>query len=281
MIFDQQTNTVYFSNNLPEEFPKEFVQLAGIIKESGYKVKFLVGADDFYCRDFMPVQVSENDFVQFVFNPQAYLKGEDLNFISNPIYVGLMTPGLTKPRYSPLILDGGNIIKWENKVIITKRVLTDNRYQFPDENSIIERLKFDLKSEIIIISEYPYEETGHADGLIRFIDANTVFVNEPDPENTQWEKEFRMELEQYNLKAIELPCTVDSKYNSAEGLYLNYLHVGNLIVVPQFGYKPADKKAMDIINSVYGKTHRVIPYKANWLAINGGVLNCASWTVKL
>ncbi len=68
--------------------------------------------------------------------------------------------------------------------------------------------------------------------------------------------------------------------DTTEGLYLNYLHVGNLIVVPQFGYKPYDKKAIDIINSVYGKTHQVVPFKANWLAKEGGVLNCASWTVK-
>jgi agmatine deiminase len=281
MISDPQTNTVYFSNHLLADYPRQFQKLSDIITSSGYKVKFLEGTEDYYCRDYMPVQVSETDFVQFVFRPEAYLKDEELNFISNPVYVGLMTPGLIRPRYSPLILDGGNIIKWENKVIITDRVLKDNRYQFPSFEAIIERLKFDLKCEIIIIPGYPEEDTGHADGMIRFIDTNTVFINEASPNYPDWESDFRKILtDKYKLKIVELICDIEEYDNTAEGLYLNYLHVGQLIIVPQFGYKPSDNKALATINEHFGKTHQVVPLKANWLAKNAGVFNCASWTVK-
>jgi agmatine deiminase len=278
MISDKQTNTVYFSNTLPEEYPKESEKLFQIIKDAGYLVRLLVGSEDFYCRDFMPVQISANDFVQFVFMHKPYLKDEEDNYLTDPMYVNFMTPGLTKPKYSPIILDGGNIIKWEDKVIITERVLKDNRYQFPDDDAIIERLRFDLKAEIIIIPEFPEEETGHADGLIRFIDAHTVFINEPDPDNSIWEKDFRAVLNKHNLKYIELPCPIDPEMDSAEGLYLNYLHLGNLIVVPQFGFNE-DKLALEKISTAYPDSN-IVPFKANWLAKEGGVLNCASWTVE-
>ncbi|MDA3892270.1 MAG: agmatine deiminase family protein [Salinivirgaceae bacterium] len=278
MITDQQTNTVYFSNTLPEEFPEEFQRLSKIITDSGYKVKLLVGTEDFYCRDFMPVQVSENDFVQFVFRPEAYLKGEELQFLTDPMYVQVMTPGLNKPRYSPIILDGGNAIKGDGKVIITDRVLKDNRYQFSSDDEIIERLEFDVQSKVIIIPEFPNEETGHADGLIRFIDGNTVFINEPDPENKEWEDKLRSVLKENKLEYIELPCPFDPKMETAEGLFINYLHVGNLIVLPQFGYDE-DKEALDIISNAFLDC-KVVPFKANWIAKEGGVFNCMSWTVK-
>jgi agmatine deiminase len=281
MIPDQHTNTVYFSNLLPEEYPNEFNELAQLIRETGYKVKLLIGGEDFFCRDYMPVQVADKDFVQFVFRPETYLKGEELSFLTDPYYVQLMTPDLIKPRYSPIILDGGNVIKGEGKVIITERVLKDNRYQFPNDESIIERLEFDLKCKVIIIPEYPNEATGHADGLIRFVDSNTVFINEleSDPEKI-WQYNLLQVLKENKLEHIELPCDVDAAMETAEGLYLNYLHVGDLIVVPQFGNKSSDKKALDIMNDVFGDDNKAVPFKANWIAKEGGVFNCMSWIVK-
>jgi len=48
-----------------------------------------------------------------------------------------------------------------------------------------------LKCQVIIIPEYPHELTGHADGLIRFIDDDTVFINETyaEPEK-EWLRNF-------------------------------------------------------------------------------------------
>ncbi|MFA6402893.1 MAG: agmatine deiminase family protein [Salinivirgaceae bacterium] len=280
MITDLQTNVVYFSNSLTKEFPNEFNELKKIIDDAGYSVKVLDGTKDFYCRDFMPVQISSTDFVQFIFRPKEYLKGKQLNYLSNPIYVELMSK-IPQPRYSPIILDGGNIIKWENKVIITDRVLKDNRYQFQNDEAIIERLKFDLNCEVILIPEYPKEKTGHADGLVRFIDSNSVFINdlENDPEK-MWQYKFSQVLKTHKLQYKELPCELDEKKKTAEGLYINYLHLGNLIVVPQFGMEPSDNMALSTFDEVFGKTHQVVPFKANWIAENGGVFNCASWTVK-
>ena len=280
MITDQETNIVYFTNDLEVDNKKNFKELNSVIESNAYKVRLLVGTDDIYCRDYMPVQVSENDFVQFVFRPKAYLSKEEYQYISHPIYIELMN-SIAQPRYSPIVLDGGNIIKWKDKAIITDRVLKDNRYQFLNDMAIIERLEFDLKCKVIIIPEYPNEATGHADGLIRFIDENTVFINDTNTEpEKEWLLEFLEVLEKNQLKYLELPCDVKPNQNSADGLYINYLHIGNLIVFPQYGNKANDKKAVTLINEVYGKTHKIIPFRSNWIAKNGGVLNCSSWTVK-
>ena len=282
MIIDQQTTTVYFSNELEEENYKKFNQLRSIIEDNGYKTKLLIETEDFYCRDYMPVQVSENDFVQFVFRPEKYFEEHEYKYITNPYKVQLQNK-LPKPRYSPLILDGGNIIKWKDKVIITKRVVFDNIYQFAGEKAIIERLKSDLKCDIIFIPEYPEEKTGHADGLIRFIDENRVFINDTNSDpNKEWVKEFLSALDDAQLKVVEIPCKVDPNQDKAHGLYINYLHVGNLIIVPQFGYgfTKTDRKAMQIMNEVFGETHTIVPFESKWISEYGGVLNCSSWGIK-
>ena len=67
---------------------------------------------------------------------------------------------------------------------------------------------------------------------------------------------------------------------SGNGLYINYLHVGNLVVVPQFRL-PEDKKAFQIIEAVMGKKNKVVPYNAITISKYGGVLNCATWSIRI
>jgi len=278
MIKDSQTNAVYFAEQTEKHYPKRFSDLKLIIEEVGYSVKVISNTSDYHCRDYMPVQVDVEDFVQFVFRPEAYLKEEEYKFITNPVIVNLSNK-MKQPRYSPVLLDGGNIVKWGNKVIITDRVIKDNEYQFGTPEAVIAQLEKDLKCSVIIIPEYPKEKTGHADGLIRFIDVNKVFINETDGEQEQeWLNDFKKVLEENKLESIELPCPMPPEQETADGLYLNYLHVGNLVIVPQFN-KPEDKKALEIIRKTFSVGNIVVGYDARWIAEHGGVFNCCTWTI--
>lgn len=279
MITDNQTKTVYFSNLVPEDFPEQFNELCRIIDAAGYRVKLLAETYDYYCRDYMPLQIAESDFVQFVFRPKAYFEKNQYAEITNPVLTGLVNK-LDTPRYSPLILDGGNVIKAKDKVIVTDRVFKDNLYQFGSESRILQQLEKDLGCKVIIIPEYPHELTGHVDGLIRFIDDDTVFINETyaEPEK-EWLRKFLHVLTENNLLHIKLPCPMTGKQITADGLYINYLHVGDLIVVPQFKMKE-DKIALQTFKEIFGNKNSVVPFDARWISKHGGVLNCASWTVK-
>ena len=88
-------------------------------------------------------------------------------------------------------------------------------------------------------------------------------------------------IEKYNLKYIDVPffSTKDSKHrDSAIGIYVNYLKVNNLIVVPVFG-REEDKEAVDIIQKAFpDKVIETINY--NEVAIEGGLLNCTTWVVR-
>jgi len=226
-----------------------------------------------------PQDIAEGDFVQFVFRPKAYFKPEEYSGITNPVLAELMNK-LPQPRYSPLVLDGGNIIKSNYKVIVTDRIFKDNWYQFKSKEKIIAQLEHDLKCQVIVVPEYPGELSGHVDGLIRFIDEDTVFINETEGEKEkEWLRNFLKVLGENQLLHIKVPCPVETNTEDATGLYINYLQVGNLVVVPQFGLRE-DKQAFQTFREIFGKKYSVVPFEAKWKARHGGVLNCATWTVK-
>ncbi len=278
MIADHQTNTVYLADACLFLEGNDFAGFRKFLAKQGVKVKLLDLTNDYFCRDYMPVQVSEKDFVQFIFRPGRYFDISEHDLISNPAKIELENK-LVQPKYSSLILDGGNVVKWTDKVIVTDRVIKDNRYWFSSDDAVIRQLENDLQCKVIIIPEYPGDNTGHADGLVRFADADTVLVNDPETEpKRSWLKEFLTVLSANGLRHIPLPCTVEDRQDTAIGLYINYLHASDLVVVPQFGIRE-DPQAMEIMQQVFGSANRVVPFTANWIAEYSGVFNCVSWTV--
>jgi agmatine deiminase len=178
-------------------------------------------------------------------------------------------------------LHGGNVIRWNDKVIVTDRVYRDNAHQFSNKEMIRKELEKNLQSNLIVIPEYPGEGSGHADGLIRFIDTNKVFINETrDEPETNWLEKFLTVLGNNNLSYTELPCPMENSQDTATGLYINYLHVGNLIIVPQFdGLVGDNEKTLEIITNNFPSSFKVVPFDADWIAGLGAVFNCISWGV--
>ena len=72
MITDKETNFVYFSELLPKRHSAFFKELTVILKHKGMKYVLLPDTNDIWCRDYMPVQVSKNNFLQFKYRP-SYL----------------------------------------------------------------------------------------------------------------------------------------------------------------------------------------------------------------
>ena len=72
----------------------------------------------------MPIQIEENDFVQFVYDPD-YLRPEKYRFLksnTSDICAGINF----SPRKSKLIVDGGNIIRYSDKVLMCDKVFKEN-----------------------------------------------------------------------------------------------------------------------------------------------------------
>jgi agmatine deiminase len=277
MITDNQTTKVYFSG-YTEKYLQAFTkEITNLLTKYHIEFAFLKSTKDYYCRDYMPVQVTKDKFVQFIFNPKSYFTSKQIPFISNPIRIQIENK-LPQPIYSRLILDGGNVVKGKTKVIITDKVISDNIYQMT-EQEIINELEALLEAEVIIIPALKGDATGHADGMIRFIDDNTVLINKLGFEDEEgWDERFRAVLKKHRLKYKELPVFEGEK-NTAIGLYINYLSVGKLIIAPAFQQMEQENRDVIIKMKEYFPDCIIESVDATYLAKEGGVLNCASWNI--
>jgi agmatine deiminase len=123
MITDSQTNTLYLADCLPTKHPKFFADFEAVLKKCGIAFQLLPDTKDIWAVDYMPVQVSLDKFVQFVYNPD-YLQSQkwiktisDVESICNSIKLNRIK--------SDIVLDGGNVTKFLLKI----RIIQDDNLQ--------------------------------------------------------------------------------------------------------------------------------------------------------
>lgn len=276
MIKDSQTNILYLADTLPLKYPAFYVRLVKTLKECHVEYRLLPNTKDVWAVDYMPVQVSDNQFVQFGYNPD-YLKPAkwhktitDVDEVCNTIKI--------KPVKSNISLDGGNISKSRLIVIMCDKVFKENPAF--KEKELIKALQsaFDV-DKIFFVPQDMNDFTGHADGMVRFLNEDTVLINDYSSESPEFQLAFRMSLHNAGLDYIEIPYCPDlNTKDSAKGLYLNYLEMDKVILLPVFGIKEDEATVKHFEDLFVGYTVRTV--ESNEIAVQGGVLNCISWNIK-
>lgn len=275
------TQIVYLSELLATRYPETCKRLTDILNRHNVPFAFLKGTKDIWCRDYMPVQTPSGKLIQFRYDP-SYLRDSRYSKSRSDVkYVDKVND--INPTFSDINLDGGNVVMCGNKAIITDRIFSENP-NWTKETLLTDLAKL-LECEIIIIPAYrpEYDFTGHADGMIRFVDCNTVLVNNLDQDFKYMKDAIIKALDKANLKYIDFPWfehKIKGNNDHVIGIYLNYLEVGNLIVMPVFGV-PGNRDA-----EAYAKLKEVFPNKIietidyNEIALTGGILNCTTWVVR-
>ena len=91
---------------------------------------------------------------------------------------------------------------------------------------------------LIFIPAEPQEWLGHADGVMRFVDDDTVVVNDYSYTDPDYRQCLLDEMDRSGLKVIELPymppCRFSRSIASAIGVYVNFLQVRGAIFVPTY-----------------------------------------------
>ncbi|MGX1025300.1 hypothetical protein [Psychroflexus sp. MBR-150] len=87
MVTSKELNKVCFSERLlsDERFTQTCNALTELLKKHLIKYDFLKATKDIWCRDYMPIQIEKEKFVQLRYEP-SYLK-DDLELQSDPIGV--------------------------------------------------------------------------------------------------------------------------------------------------------------------------------------------------
>jgi len=280
MIAGEETNTVYLSENLRSD--KRFIKTCGklteILDRNLVKYDFLKATKDIWSRDYMPVQIEKGKFVQFRYEP-SYLE-EDLELQSDPKEV--CKANNIQPQFSNINLDGGNVVNWSDRAIITDRVFDENP-EYASKTKLISEIENLLEVEIIVIPQIKSDMTGHSDGLVRFVNRNTILGNDRDQDFKYWKDGINKVLKEKGIDYVDIPFLdhKEKKYpDHAIGCYVNYLEVGNLIVLPIFETeKNKDTEVYDKFSQIF-PDRKIETINYNEIGFFGGLLNCTTWNIK-
>lgn len=265
---------LYFSSLLKTNatYKSSADRLLSALNSQGISYQLLNNTRDIWLRDFMPVKTKSGKYISFRYEP-SYLKDDPelrTDFRSE-IAPQIRLENLV---YSDINLDGGNIVFSPKKetVVISDRIFMENWNYSSAE--LVQELEQLLEAKVIIIPSLRSDMTGHADGMIRFVDENTVIRN-ASHSLFGLEAHIKTTLRNYGIKVIDFPY-FDSKGDSAMGCYLNFLETEQTIFLPVFGVD-MDNEAIDTAKNIFNKT--IVPVNINEIAKDGGVLNCISWEI--
>ena len=69
MIKDIDSNKVFLSDQLEKKYPDTFHRLISLLKEEGVEWAIIPHTKDIWSRDYMPIQIDDNDFLLYRYEP--------------------------------------------------------------------------------------------------------------------------------------------------------------------------------------------------------------------
>lgn len=268
-----------------------FDQLQNIL---GDRLKVLPVSNE-WCRDYMPVKGAHGNHVLFKYAP-SYLVGEKTYEKTIP---DSLPPVLDKLgigyETTSVVLDGGAMVIQGDVGIVTDRVISENSTAWNhDRPKVLSDVQELLGLEkLVVVPADPFDITGHADGTVRFIDNQSVLVN--DPRNLyhvlkaeesihqfeiyeRWLNHFEQTLKDAGFRIEYLSSLMHEEEmpNSAWGIYLNFLLLDDMLIVPFFkNQNKFNKEVQERLQSLYNRPVQGV--YADALSVKGGIINCCTW----
>ena len=277
MVTDFQTTKVYFSSWLPKSCPKLWEAIHSVFLKRNVKYAFLSDTEDIWCRDYMPIQITTDKMVSYKYWPDYLVNRHKQKYITDSY---LMAQNLEKEypgiefKHLGLILDGGNVVKCGDTIVMTEKVFEENPNR--PKYYVRKTLEDAFGCNILFLPWDRKEIYGHSDGIIHYLGENKILLTNYDDYSFAEYKSFKARLES-KFEVITLKYPVERK-NMNNWAYINYLQVGGLILVPQLGIEE-DEMALEQIQKAIPDTYSVIGVPAIEAVKMGGALNCISWNI--
>ena len=286
LMHDKDTNLVYFSPWLKdnkEGHPEFYKRLKDVLNEMGIESKELKSTNDYWARDYMPIQLGENEFLKYRYYPDYLVKSKnkkDIETITDATKV-LRGMGISC-RSTDLIIDGGNMVPCGPYIVMTDKVFMENGREKGDTDFKV-LLEFEIGHPVIIIPWTPHEDDvyGHSDGFIKWCGDNRILMSNHGDCYPEEAASIRRILESYGFEVTEMRFKdkVSMPCYELNWAYINFLQVGKNIIMPIFDI-PEDAIAQQYIQTAFPDCNiRQIEMKE--IAKEGGALHCLSWNVYL
>lgn len=276
MITDSQTNYLYLAGTLPKSYSGFFKCFQKVLNDCNIKFEFLPQTKDVWAVDYMPIQINQSKFVRFVYNPKylqskKYLKTiSDIDKICEQIGIETIK--------SNIEIDGGNVTRTTDKVIMTDRIFSDNP-GYKRKQLINKLQEYFQVDKLFLVPEQPKDFTGHSDGMVRFIGEQTVIINDYKKEKQEFGRAFEIAIHNTGPDYIKIPYNPygNNNYDKANGNYINYLQMKNTVIIPIFVINEDDEIINQFEKLFTGKT--IVAVDSNEIANDGGILNCITWNI--
>lgn len=276
MLTDSLTNTVFLSEWLSGECPTLYQNLELVFKEHAVDYRILGNTNDIWCRDYMPIQTDEKRYVSYKYYPNYLQPIHKRRYITNAKKVGNVDfLQQAETVELDLLLDGGNVVKCGNKMVMTEKVFVENKER--SHNEVQRLLEEAFRCEIIFLPWDKRERYGHSDGIIHYLGDNRVLMTNYGDFDKSFAQDFLRILEKhFDVKTLKYNV---EKADENSWAYINYLQVGNLVLVPQLDI-PEDEQALQQIAEAMPQC-KIVGVPALEAVRKGGALNCISWDIKL
>lgn len=294
MIQDKDTNIVYISSKLSQnkEYNKFYSELTELFDELEIRYDRIWDTKDIWVRDFMPIQITDTDFLKYQYHPDYLRDVDEYKNCITDCTVSCRKKGI-KYRETDIVIDGGNVVLCGDKVIMTDKVFAENNKK-PGDTDFINELENVFGHKVVIIpweatdssikltKEYIEEKKpdvyGHSDGLIKYCGDNRILMSNYRDDKEEIAIKIRQKLEYEGYEVTEMLFDVPNPNAELNWAYINFLQVGNNIIMPKFGIAE-DIQAKRYIQNAFPYC-RVRQIDCTSLAKNGGALHCITWNIK-
>lgn len=272
MITNFETNKVYLSKGLHNvRYHNGADSLIHLLHQEEIEYAYIPFTESYmhiWARDYMPIQVNNDTFINFRYEPDYLTDVPEYKPNTAPIFEELTIHVID----SDINLDGGNVISCGDKVIMTGKIFKENPHYAT--SVLIDKLSDLLEAELVIIPWDRYEEYGHADGMVRYMGNGKVLMNN----YCDFDKSLRKNLvkalsSHFDITELHLGSSTKKSW-----AYLNFLHVGNTVYVPFIKDKLQDIAFEQIIEA-YPECHCVTVPNYESIVNDGGALNCTTWNI--
>lgn len=217
-----------------------------------------------------------------------------LNKLSKIIIKECISPDI---KALPLKLDGGNFVNNSKIVLLTDKVLLDNRELSKSE--IVTIVKDFTGLQAIILPKSKNDSVGHLDSCIAFLGEHKACIsNYPSfpflKEDIDLLYRIRVTLQEEKIEVVELQdrpvdetvickCYQKTKkpcFSTARGNYLNYLRLNDTIVLPEYTLPTVkETKYYNSINKeiLESQGFEILSINCDHLSKKGGSLHCISY----
>lgn len=250
-----------------------------------------------WCRDYMPIIGCDGLRVLFKYAPSYLVGEEDESTIPTDLAETLDLIGIGFEEKQDIVLDGGAIDRHvrSRTALLSDRVISENSSKWIQSRSVVLKEIKDILylKKLVVIPSDPWDMSGHVDGTARIVGTNHVVICDPEPmlyalkkyhskyeyeKYQRWADNLETGLKENGFQISYIPSLnhLETESDSAWGVYLNFLLLDDMIIMPFFkNQEKVNKQVQKKLESLYNLP--VEGVYADDLSREGGIINCCTW----